>query len=552
MGSYPNIGALANTVALGQQARQSEFEQPARMKALNVATQGQSLENQQRQIALNDQKAMTAAMHDWDGANYETLPALVIKRGGSANAVMGLKKSILDYQTAQASKTKTDLENENAVHDEVVGALSPGLDPKQVSDQDLPNWIRSTAQDLLARKKIDPQHEQTAEQLAQLPPDQARKNLDLIRKGYMGQSAINTDLAKQAEAKMNTAKAALDAAQTEAANYKEDPNLGLIDLRTKQPISPAALAPLSAQEAAVLGKKAGDQVPLKLKNTASEILNRGIRITPANGRQLMVDAQGNTIKDLGAAPAALVLGNQLGPAGSGSAIDQAAERYSKDGTLPAGFSRSPGTTAAIIKRSAELHPDQDLASNKATFAADTAALKKVQTQFDAMTAFEGTALKNLDLYAQTAAKIPDLGAKFANVPLRAITGSMIGTDNMAALNAARQTASSEVAKVLSSATGAGVLSDSQKKEAEDVINGNLPLSATLAVVNTLKQDMANRHKSYQDDVNAIRGRIGAKPQSDTTAAAGSTVKMRAPNGAEKEVPADQVDHFKSLGATVIQ
>jgi hypothetical protein len=83
---------------------------------------------------------------------------------------------------------------------------------------------------------------------------------------------------------------------------------------------------------------------------------------------------------------------------------------------------------------------------------------------------------------------------------------------MAALNAARQTASSEVAKVLSSATGSGVLSDTQKKEAEDVINGNLPLSATLAVVATLKKDMANRHQSYQDDVDAIRGRLGAKPQ----------------------------------------
>jgi hypothetical protein len=218
-------------------------------------------------------------------------------------------------------------------------------------------------------------------------------------------------------------------------------------------------------------------------------------------------------------PAAqIITSNMLG--GNNAALDQAAQRYSQTGELPAGFARSPGTTAAIIKRSAELNPDANLAANKATFTADTAALKKVQTQFDAMTAFEGTALKNLDLYAQIAAKIPDLGAKFANTPLRKITGSMIGTDNMAALNAARQTASSEVAKVLSSATGSGVLSDSQKKEAEDVINGNLPLSATLAVVDTLKKDMANRHQSYLDDINAIRGRMGAKPQGGGDGAAG--------------------------------
>src|SRR5207248_2453410 len=95
-------------------------------------------------------------------------------------------------------------------------------------------------------------------------------------------------------------------------------------------------------------------------------------------------------------PAALTLNNMLGKAGEGSALDQAAERYSQTNELPAGFARSPGTTAAIIKRSAELHPDQNLSANKATFAADTAALKKVQTTFDQMNAFEGTALKNLD------------------------------------------------------------------------------------------------------------------------------------------------------------
>jgi hypothetical protein len=71
------------------------------------------------------------------------------------------------------------------------------------------------------------------------------------------------------------AKQALEQAQAEAANYKEDPNLGLIDLRTKQPVSSAAAAPLTAEEANVLGKNEGDRVPLKLKNTANEIVNRG-------------------------------------------------------------------------------------------------------------------------------------------------------------------------------------------------------------------------------------------------------------------------------------
>jgi hypothetical protein len=71
-------------------------------------------------------------------------------------------------------------------------------------------------------------------------------------------------------------KSALESAQAEAANYKDDPNLGLIDLRTKQPVNPSGIAPLTAAEAQVLGKNEGDRVPLKLKNTANEIAMRGI------------------------------------------------------------------------------------------------------------------------------------------------------------------------------------------------------------------------------------------------------------------------------------
>src|SRR6267154_3432448 len=78
-----------------------------------------------------------------------------------------------------------------------------------------------------------------------------------------------------AEAGAIPTKTMLEQAQTEASFYKDDPNLGLIDLRTKQPVKPAGFAPLTAEEATVLGKQPGERVPLKLKNTANEIVNRG-------------------------------------------------------------------------------------------------------------------------------------------------------------------------------------------------------------------------------------------------------------------------------------
>jgi hypothetical protein len=87
------------------------------------------------------------------------------------------------------------------------------------------------------------------------------------------------------------------------------------------------LAPLSAEEAAILGKQPGERVPLKLANTANEMVNRGIRTVNAGGRSLLVDSKGNTIKDLGAASnvVSFSLQNQglTGANGQPSALAQA-------------------------------------------------------------------------------------------------------------------------------------------------------------------------------------------------------------------------------------
>lgn len=149
----------------------------------------------------------------------------------------------------------------------------------------------------------------------------------------------------------------------------------------------------------------------------------------------------------------------------------------------------------------------DALAGKADVQADAASLKKLKTNFDQVSAFEGTAGKNLDLFINKLSAIPDLGAKFANTPMRLIDEKMIGSDNYQAMKAAQQTASAEAAKVLSSANASGVLSDSQKKEAEEMLSGNLSLSAARAVVGTLKQDFANRHQSYAQQIGDIQTRL---------------------------------------------
>lgn len=205
---------------------------------------------------------------------------------------------------------------------------------------------------------------------------------------------------------------------------------------------------------------------------------------------------------------------------SEAAREMAAQNYSQTGQLPAGM-RSPGMSASILNKAATGPGGvPDIAANKAGYNADAASLKNIQKNFDNVTAFENTALKNLDVFMNQAKKAIDSGSPWVNKPLRTIAAQGLGSEDQAALNAARTTALTEIAKVLSSANaGSGVLSDSARSEVEGLIGPGATLKQVVAAGNILKRDMANRHDSYQQQISVIKGRMknGAnqsKPKSD--------------------------------------
>jgi hypothetical protein len=248
--------------------------------------------------------------------------------------------------------------------------------------------------------------------------------------------------------------------------------------------------------------------------------------------------QGKTPSDFMAYKASLAPNAQVAAAVkanagmTSSALDNAAEQYWATGQMqgiPRGVAGLP-ISNAIRNRAAELHAGQSLPEGTAAYAANKKSLGDLQTNTDQMQAFESTGLRNLDLFLNKAAQIPDLGTKFANTPLRLITGKMIGTDAQAAMEAARVTASKEVAKVLSSAKGSGVLSDSQSKEVDDILAGNLSYSAMKSVVNTLKQDMANRHAAYNQQLQDIQGRLGARGSQAQTPQTTKPLSITLPSG----------------------
>lgn len=216
---------------------------------------------------------------------------------------------------------------------------------------------------------------------------------------------------------------------------------------------------------------------------------------------------------------------------SPQALDQAAELFHTTGQLPPMGMGAAGvlTRKQIINRSAELHPDTNLAANKATYGADTESLKKLQQMSDAVDSFERTSTKNLDQFLMVAKQATDTGSPLLNQPTRWFQGKVLGDPTVSNFNTARQVAVNEIAKVLNNpGMGGAAVSDSARHEIEGLIGPDATGQQIAQAATILKTDMANRKASNAQQIGIIKGRIsGAGPgQGDTSTpgAGGGVVK----------------------------
>lgn len=149
---------------------------------------GMEQQNQQRALAINDQKATTAAMQEWDGKSYDDLLPLVVKHGGSSNAVLGLKKTILDQQEKKSKIAADDattgsknLDMMKTKNDMLLGHLNAATD---VPDSQLIDAVHREKNAALANGYLDPQHGEMLEQLLSTgDPQKVRGALLIFEKG---------------------------------------------------------------------------------------------------------------------------------------------------------------------------------------------------------------------------------------------------------------------------------------------------------------------------------------------------------------------------------
>jgi hypothetical protein len=270
------------------------------------------------------------------------------------------------------------------------------------------------------------------------------------------------------------------------------------------------------------GERIGEPIPKEPDPVAAKRLEETVRHNTEMERidTLRVGREAARDAEMARFHRATEAQNDAAPALTPEGRDLVAKQFAMTGQLPPMGNGKAGAKVRtdVINRSAELYQGLDIATQKAAYEANRDSLKKLQVQRDAISAFEQTATKNIDIFLDTAGKVVDTGSPLANTLLRQASGKILGSSDQAAYDAARQVAVNEIAKITSNPNLSGTLSDSARHEIDAFNPQNATLAQSVKVMRLLKQDMANRASSMDDQIKAVQQRIAAPPGSAPSSA----------------------------------
>lgn len=481
----------------GQMADQSLRE--AQMAEVRQRQQGEKLKADQANRDLTDQKTIQALSPE-DHAKIYSGDLSVLHGKVQPTTIQNVLKSVDEHVNKLATNDGLKLKNRG----EALAQLG-----KIVVNLGIPNADGSAPNS----ETINSQYQSLKGQLPELfklagidaPPPATIQTLDELRGFQVQLSAAKaaTDAAlKRKKDTSDAEKAASDAltAQSEAA------------IKGKVNVGTSPLGVSEVQRIEQQGKEIDREMTAKFRD--AELKQAAERIGIDRQRLFQDKEETNLTPE---------------------ALSKMAEMFATTGTMPTlGMGKAAAAMRSkIINQAAKDYPNVQFATNQAAFQANKASLNSLQKNYDAVTAFEETAGKNLNTFLQTAGKIVDTGVPWLNKPLRALDMKLLGSSDQAAANAARTTALTEIAKVLNSANATGVLSDSARREVEQLIGGDATMKQVVAAANILKQDMGNRKQSYQEQIKAINNRISGKQEEAPI----GTIKARDPQGNLHEAPA---------------
>ena len=295
IGQYGQLMAIKNQQA--QQAQQQAMY-PLQQQQAQQQVQSGAIDLQQQQMKLKDAQAMQATMQQWvqpkaQGAtppaqdsstgatltptqgvqasapNYDDLVPIAIKNGASFQAVQGLQQHVLQMKAQAATIAKdqaqageagaSTLQKKNGMIVDAISGLSG------VPDEQLPQAIQQTAQQLAQQQLFDPQHVQQAQQLAaiaQQNPQQARQQLSVMAASLGGFSKLVDDATKQLDLKNDQGK-------TDPNSPLYAPTAASVAMGT----APGATQ-IQAGQAAQAGRVAQAEAPVRIATAQAEGIAR--------------------------------------------------------------------------------------------------------------------------------------------------------------------------------------------------------------------------------------------------------------------------------------
>lgn len=202
----------------------------------------------------------------------------------------------------------------------------------------------------------------------------------------------------------------------------------------------------------------------------------------------------------------------LDPVKDKDTISNLATEALYDPNALSGFRRDTKAMGHIMRERTKLMRDagitaEDVVSGRAGFKADTTSLNKITPQYDAITAFEKTAIRNGKILIELADKVDTTGVPVAERWIRAGRKAIGGDPDVAKFDAQMNLYRAEAARILTQPNLSGVLTDTARKEMEEVMGGSASANQIRGVVNLLERDFLNRKETLEEQIASIRARM---------------------------------------------
>ncbi len=163
----------------------------------------------------------------------------------------------------------------------------------------------------------------------------------------------------------------------------------------------------------------------------------------------------------------------------------------------------------------------NLATAQTDFKANSGAMIGLQKNLATVNAYTETAHKNAGKLDDVLDDIPEHGSPLLNAPARALALAM-GDTKMATAKAYLTSLTAEYARIITTASLNGQLTDSARREQEKVLAPGATREQIRASLKALAAEAENRRISYKAEIDTLRKNIGSGGEKETPAAPATT------------------------------